>query len=93
MQKPDSVRCDKCTFYNGGNCQRYPPQHVPLEGINLNLNNNGSTLHGQLQIYTTPKWPWVSQTDFCGEFVPSDNLTAVEWVAWKKGLLEDGKIS
>ena len=26
---------------------------------------------------------------WCGRFKPKDNLTAIEWVAWQKGLEED----
>lgn len=37
-------------------------------------------------------WPLVAKEQWCGRFEPVDNLTAVEWIAWKKGLLEDANI-
>jgi hypothetical protein len=33
-------------------------------------------------------WELVKNTWWCGRFRPSDNLTAIEWLAWQKGLEE-----
>lgn len=88
MQKPDSVKCANCIFYTNGMCKRYPPQFT-TDYVNINLNNSGSTLNGSASPNTFAKWPYVNDLDFCGEFVPNDNLTAIEWVAWKKGLKDD----
>jgi len=37
-------------------------------------------------------WPKVDKEHWCGQFKPYDNLTAIEWVAWQKGLLNDGQV-
>jgi hypothetical protein len=36
-------------------------------------------------------FPMVKKHWWCGRFKPVDNLTAIEWVAWQKGLEEDAK--
>ena len=91
MLKPDSVKCKNCIFYSNGFCQRYPPQYV-------NRNTNSNIIHngGNSTVYESHspnvEFPYVSSDNFCGEFIPSDNLTAVDWIAWKKGLLDAGQV-
>lgn len=34
-------------------------------------------------------YPLINDTLFCGEFRPKDNLVAVEWVTWLKGMGQD----
>jgi hypothetical protein len=36
-------------------------------------------------------WVVIKKHWWCGRFKPNDNLTAIEWVAWQKGLTEDAK--
>jgi len=38
------------------------------------------------------KHPWVNPNSYCGEYLPANNLDGIEWVTWKKGLLEDGQV-
>jgi len=81
MEQPNSVKCGNCIFkgFNGEDkmvCRRYPP-------LTLAPVTSGSQ-----------KWsfPLIVENLFCGEFLPKDNLTAIEWVAWRKGLQEDGQV-
>ena len=100
MKRPDSVRCENCIFADGKQwdnfviCKRYPPQQHVQE-FNVNLTNNGGSMSGQISPFNYTNnlvSPQMSKMDWCGEFVPSDNLTAVEWVAWKKGLLQNDSV-
>jgi hypothetical protein len=36
-------------------------------------------------------WGYTEEDWWCGRFKPVDNLTAIEWVAWQKGLEENAK--
>ena len=80
MQRdPDIINCGNCMFActdgkQAFRCYRFPP---------ITLFEKETNKYTWLN-------PAVDKQDFCGEFLPKDNLTAVEWVAWKKGLLEDG---
>jgi hypothetical protein len=80
MQKPESVKCGNCMF----------------GAFNNYSSSGGLVCHrfpkvrvGGTSLYMAH--PEVDSKDWCGEFAPKDNLTAIEWVAWKKGLLEDGQ--
>lgn len=91
MLKPESVRCDNCTFYVAGHCKRYPPQFVNRSSSLYTTNYGGNSQTSETHSPST-EFPTMGSYDFCGEFLPTDNLTAVEWVAWKKGLIEDGQM-
>jgi hypothetical protein len=81
MERPKPVKCENCIF-KGKNkegelqCWRYPPNVL----VDINADKR------QWQ------FPLISNNLFCGEFLPYDNLTAIEWIAWKKGLIEDAKV-
>lgn len=90
MERPRSVKCENCLFYDQNVCKRYPPQLVnQSSNIDTTHTDNGSKAYGMYS--PTSVWPQVWHRDFCGEFMPKDNLMAIEWVAWKKGLLEAGQ--
>lgn len=75
MKKPESVICKNCIFFVGAEYHTSCHRNPPtLVGTNDSVRSD---------------WPSVWERDFCGEFKPADNLTTIEWVAWKKGLLED----
>jgi hypothetical protein len=67
---------EKDKKFNGFRCRFLPP---------MILHDNQQ--EGELQW----KSPLMGARDWCGQFLPKDNLTAVEWIAWKKGLLEDAR--
>jgi hypothetical protein len=79
MKKPSSVKCENCMFAAPSKMREGYP----------------FTCHFNPPIVTEtshePGWPIVSGVSWCGRFRPVDNLTAVEWVAWQKGLEEDVK--
>lgn len=79
MKRPESVRCSNCMFVakrkDGGFSCRFFPPVTIAD-------EEGSR---------TWSWPKIAAFHWCGQFKPADNLTAIEWVAWQKGLEEDVK--
>lgn len=52
--------CGNCRWWGGGNCHRYPPKMAVLPA------NPRSRTPYSLSV----QFPWVSDTDWCGEFSP-----------------------
>jgi hypothetical protein len=77
MKKPSSVRCENCMFYTAG---KDPNKKICV----FNPPDVSDGVAG---------FPVVLPGWWCGRFKPVDNLTAIEWVAWQKGLEEDAKLS
>lgn len=76
MKKPPEVRCKNCIF-----AQKLKEPH---DDFDYACHFNPPILD------STDKtgWPCVANFQWCGRFIPVDNLTAVEWMTWIKGFAE-----
>lgn len=88
MEKPTSVKCANCIFNDNGICKRYPPVYVP-KFSNISTTHNGGTSNATETHQGYSEFPFTPNDEWCGEFMPKDNLTAVEWVTWIKDLKQD----
>ena len=80
MKRPDSVKCENCIFGEKDN---------KFKGIRCRFFPPNTVIEENDQRIW--KHPLTNADTWCGQFKPKDNLTAVEWVAWMKGLDEDVK--